>query len=84
MMLAQRYPAQNLDIKVINDGSQGETAVDGAGRLDSDLSLYRPDVLLLQEGVNDIDHTGSASSIPPAIDALRTMIRDAKGRGIES
>ena len=46
MMLAQRYPAQSLSISVVNDGVQGETAVDGAGRLDNDLAIHRPDVPL--------------------------------------
>jgi lysophospholipase L1-like esterase len=79
-MLSQRYPAQAMAISVINDGVQGETAVLGTGRLDGELTAHMPDVLLLLEGVNDIA-ADDPSDIGPAINALRSMIRDARGRG---
>jgi lysophospholipase L1-like esterase len=81
MLLQQRYPTQM--ISVINDGLSGERAVQGVARLPGDLSTYTPDVLLLLEGVNDVDQGESDPSAPAAaLDALRTMIRTAIGRGV--
>jgi lysophospholipase L1-like esterase len=84
MMLAQRYPAEALSIVVHNDGLQGETAANGVGRLaspsDGFANYPETQVLLLLEGVNDIAGD-NPSEIGPAINALRSMIRNAKGRG---
>jgi lysophospholipase L1-like esterase len=82
-LLAQKYPGQAQMIVVTNDGIQGESALEGAARVGDELTRYAPEVLLLLEGVNDIDRTGSPYSIPPAIEALRAMIRAARSRGIK-
>lgn len=76
-MLLQRYPAQ--PIVVSNDGEGGETTPKGAIRLPSVLSYRQPEVLLLFEGVNNIN--GLSTSTQTA--ALRAMIEEAKHRNVE-
>ena len=78
-MLAARYTTQT--ISVLNKGFGGEWAVEGAKRLPGELNANHPGALLLEEGVNDLAG-GQPSSITPMIDALRTMVRQAKDRGI--
>lgn len=83
-MLQHQYPAQTF--AVTNDGLNNETAADyglggGATRLDPELVRYQPEVLLLLEGVNDLN-AGGAANIPAAIQALRTMIRTARARNV--
>lgn len=77
-MLRARYAGQT--VTVINSGVPGEKAVEGVTRLPGDLARYAPDVLLLQEGVNDINSFG-ATAIPATLEAVRGMIRTARGRG---
>jgi lysophospholipase L1-like esterase len=84
-LLTARYASQT--IVVVNAGCGGESTVagglctGGVVRLPAVLDTIHPEVLLLEEGINDLSG-GSASAIQPMIDALRTMVRDAKGRGI--
>jgi lysophospholipase L1-like esterase len=79
MLLQARYTAQELS--VVNEGLPGETATDGAARLPGALSQHVPEVLLLQEGINEL-HGGHAASIPGIVNALQSMIRQARGRGV--
>jgi lysophospholipase L1-like esterase len=76
-MLTTRYSSQS--IAVFNRGFGGERAVDGAKRLENELDTLRPEVLLLEEGVNDLAG-GDPAAISPMIEALRTMVRQAKSR----
>jgi lysophospholipase L1-like esterase len=76
-MLLQRYPAQT--IVVSNDGLGGETTPRGAIRLPSVLNDRQPEVLLLFEGVNNIN--GLSTSTQTA--ALRTMIEEAQRRNVQ-
>jgi len=81
-MLALRYAAQPLT--VINEGSGGETAAVGATQFAGVLNQDQPQAVLLQEGINDI-HAGSptqASAIPVVISSLRSMVQEAKRRGM--
>jgi lysophospholipase L1-like esterase len=81
-MLTSRYAAQS--ITVVNEGNGGETAVQGAADFSRVVNNDTPQALLLLEGVNDI-HQGTptqASAIPAMISSLRSMIQDAKRRGI--
>ena len=51
------YPSQlsqMLGIPVINAGVPGETASDALRRLPSVLNRYKPDIVILAEGMNDI------------------------------
>ncbi len=81
-MLRVRYPL--LPITITNEGLPGESAVQAAssGRLAGLLSANRPEVLLLLEGYNDL-LLGGQAAISPATSALRTMVRDARGRGVQ-
>jgi lysophospholipase L1-like esterase len=76
-LLASRYSSQSISI--INRGFGGERAVDGVKRLEHELDTVRPDVLLLEEGINDLAG-GDPAAISPMIEALRTMVRQAKSR----
>lgn len=78
-LLAEQYPGQS--ISVVNEGASGEEIRAGAENLPRVLTTDAPEVLLLQEGVNTLN-TGQAAAIPVVVDTLRTMIRDARSRGI--
>jgi lysophospholipase L1-like esterase len=78
-LLDARYLTQSPT--VYNEGNAGETAVNGQTRLSGVLNQYRADVLLLQEGINDLNFAGQGA-IPGAIDALHRMIQQARGRGM--
>jgi lysophospholipase L1-like esterase len=78
-LLSARYTAQALT--VVNEGEPGRTAVEDVGRLRQALIAHAPQALLLQEGINDINF-GQARAIGPLISALRSMIREASGRGV--
>jgi lysophospholipase L1-like esterase len=79
IQLAGRY--RNQTIVVVNAGVSGEQAVEGARRLPGVLGSFRPEVLLLMEGTNDLFHWRD-EGIPRAIPALESMIREARGRGV--
>jgi len=87
----QSYPAQletllSIDhpdqrIQVYNEGVAGEPTFVGINRLPGVLSADQPQVLLLLEGVNDLDGLGAAG-IQPTIANLGSMIAEAQGQGI--
>lgn len=79
-MLGQRYPAQT--ITMTNVGVQGQTAAAEAPLLDGQLTVVHPDVLLLLEGVNDLDENNPVGSMQSALNALQSMIQDAHQRGV--
>lgn len=77
-LLRDRYTAQ--DIYMFDRGFGGEQVVTaGMSRLPGVLTADTPQVLLLLEGVNDLIN---GRPIAAVIDGLRTMVREAKGRGI--
>jgi lysophospholipase L1-like esterase len=78
-LLVARYATQA--IQMFNRGLGGETAVNGAIRIHQELDDFNPQVLLLEEGVNDLALTDPAK-ISNMILALRDMIREAKSRNI--
>jgi acyl-CoA thioesterase I len=75
-MLRERYPAQ--PIVVVNRGRGGETTAEGAARLPQVLDEDKPEVLLLFEGINNIN-----GATDPQVRALRTMITTAQSRGVD-
>jgi lysophospholipase L1-like esterase len=83
-LLAARYVSQTF--VVVNAGCGGEFTTaggpcgGGSARLPVVLDNVRPDVVLIEEGVNDLG--GGNSAIPPMIDALRSMIHEANRRGV--
>ena len=90
---AQRYPEelqQSLVNRyrtqaptVANQGNPGEAASDRSAlaRFIALTSSRRYSVVLIMEGTNDL-YDRDDRIVPLAIDGLRQMIRDAKGRGI--
>jgi len=80
-MLALRYAAQS--ITVINEGSGGETAAFGATQFAGVLNNDMPQAVLLLEGINDIHGTiPQSGAIPIVISSLRSMVQEAKRRGM--
>lgn len=79
--LAARYRFQTPE--VVNVGWPGEQAQDGGiRRFPAELSLHRPDVVILMEGTNDLLTPGDIG-LDRGIDALREMILQAKGAGAQ-
>jgi lysophospholipase L1-like esterase len=77
-MLRAAYPAQN--ITVANDGRSGELTGEGVDRLvRTVLPQRRPEVLLLQEGANDINQEVGRGTI---VTNLRDMARKARDSGV--
>jgi lysophospholipase L1-like esterase len=80
-LLAARYTTQVITIT--NEGQAGEavTNSDAMDRFRAALNLYRPEVVLLQEGVNDL-HGYGVPAVVAVADALGQMVREARGRGM--
>jgi lysophospholipase L1-like esterase len=77
--LLLQYPQQTP--VVLNEGNPGELASgEGVQRFRSVLLGHRPEVVLLMEGTNDLlfGQTGANN----AMNALRAMVREAKGQNI--
>ena len=79
--LADRYKTQSPTVS--NQGNPGEAASDPATlrRFTSLTSTGRYSVALILEGTNDL-YDRDDRIVPAAINGLRQMIRDAKGKGI--
>jgi lysophospholipase L1-like esterase len=75
--LRAAYPAQSPS--VTNRGQGGESVAAGATRLPAVLAADAPEVLLLQEGANDVNQGVSPTAIAAS---LMTMVREARGRGV--
>jgi lysophospholipase L1-like esterase len=84
-MLARRYTTQN--VTVANEGVGGECPIGcsppppAVERLPRVLSTRKPQWLLLQEGVNNINFD-LPSSIPNVINGLTQLIHQAKAAGV--
>jgi len=83
-LLTARYANQSFT--VINEGNGGEFSADGAADLPRVLSQDNPQVLLLQEGTNDMDGiffgANPETQMTGVVNNLRTMIRTARSRGV--
>lgn len=83
-LLSARYPAQT--ITMFNAGRGGERVDDGVVRLPGVLTAQVPQVLLLQEGANDINSiafgVAPTTVMSTLVNGLRSMIREARRRGI--
>jgi lysophospholipase L1-like esterase len=76
-MLIQRYPSQAF--VVVNEGLGGEDTREGAQRLPMALTAHNPEVMLLLEGINNINALPTVTQTS----RLRTMILEAQGRGVD-
>jgi len=85
-MLRARYTAQVADIIVFDEGLGGEKVADGVVRFPLAVSNDRPGAVLLIEGVNDLNSAAvagsAAAAIPAVVAGLRTIVRDARSRGL--
>lgn len=79
LRLAERYRRQTFE--VLDEGYGGERIEAGVVRLPRVLDSDNPQVLLLMEGVNNLN-AERARAIPDIVDGLRTMIRMTRARGI--
>jgi lysophospholipase L1-like esterase len=83
-LLTARYSSQTFT--VVNEGNGGELTNDGAADLPRVLTQDNPQVLLLQEGTNDMDSIGFGANpdtqMMTVVNNLRTMIRTARSRGV--
>jgi lysophospholipase L1-like esterase len=79
-LLADRYTAQT--ISMTDEGVPGEWVNMGVARISGVLTRDQPDVLLLLEGVNDLNGGGGDAAIPTVKAGLTTMVRQARGRGL--
>lgn len=76
-ILRSRYPAQ--DVSVVNRGYGGEDPSGGVPRLPGVLDADRPEVLLIQEGVNGL----TTARVASYGNQLRTMVSLARQRNID-
>ena len=76
-MLSERYTAQTFD--VLNRGRGGEELRQGRSRLPGVLEADAPEVLLLQEGINNI----RAFPTERLASDLRAMVQSARRRNID-
>lgn len=77
-LLKARYTGQT--IQVFNGGFGGRRATEDTGRFVDYLRTYRPELVILMHGANDLN--GGAPIAEP-ITAVETMISDARSRGID-
>jgi lysophospholipase L1-like esterase len=77
--LAVNYASQTMS--VLNEGLGGESVTGSTtrARLDTALTMHTPQVLLLQQGVNDVNGGVTPGAIASA---LRTLVIDARARGV--
>jgi lysophospholipase L1-like esterase len=81
-MMTSRYSGQSPPPDVVNDGNPGERVLDPntLPRLTSVLNAEAPQVLLLQEGINDLHFGSSASDLR---NGLQAMITAAKAKNVQ-
>ena len=75
-LLQERYPEQTFSI--VNAGVDGEGSSGGRARLPGVLDVFRPDVLLLLEGINGLEFLGPEN----VAEDLEAMVAIAQSRGV--
>jgi hypothetical protein len=70
----------NQSFTMVNEGEPNGNRRGGSRALPPRARLSLPEVVMLSEGVNDLN-MGGTSAIPGVIASLRTMIRTARQRG---
>lgn len=78
--LASQLPATDPSFAyVVNEGKSAETSGQGLSRLPTELIRNNPQTTLIMEGVNDLRHGNSASSIAFNLERMTTV---CQGRGV--
>jgi len=78
-LLADRYTAQSFSMT--DEGIAGESITAGVARLPGALGQDNPEVVMLFEGINDLNG-GRDAAIPAIVNGLRTMVRTVRSRGM--
>jgi lysophospholipase L1-like esterase len=78
-LLQERYTAQSFSMT--DEGVGGESITAGMARLPGVLSRDNPEVVMLLEGINDLNG-GRDAAIPAVVNGLRSMVRTVRGRGM--
>jgi lysophospholipase L1-like esterase len=78
-LLRARYISQSPN--VINQGTPGDSAVEGNAKISAAIDAFKPQAVLLMQGIIDISE-GGAAGINSMAQALKFDIRDAKRRGV--
>lgn len=78
-MLVARYTAQV--VTMLNRGLGGESVVYGSDRIETVLDADRPEAVLVEEGVNDLQ-PGDPLKVDVVIEALADIVHKAKARGV--
>jgi lysophospholipase L1-like esterase len=78
-LLSERYTAQTFSMT--DEGVGGESITFGLARLPGVLSRDNPEVVMLFEGINDLNG-GRDAAIPPVVNGLRQMARTVRARGM--
>jgi len=87
-LLRTRYTAQADSIAVLDEGLGGQRAADPDEfrRFTTALGADNPGAVLLLEGANDLNNGAAAGdaagAIPVLVDGLRSMVREARRRGL--
>ena len=79
----ETYPRQLsllIQREVVNEGKPGELSAEGLKRLPRVLDEHQPELLILCHGGNDLLRKKNQKNL---IDNLKSMIREAKKRGIQ-
>jgi len=79
-LMTARYTTQVSSISVINEGLAGEKALGSItqARFAQSVSTYRPNIVLLMHGYNDIENPGVLTA---ATTAIAVMAAEARNRG---
>ena len=78
-LLEERYTAQTFS--VTDEGIGGERIARGLTRLPDVLTRDRPEVVMLFEGINDLNSGGDAV-VPAVVSGLRSMVRATRSLGM--
>jgi lysophospholipase L1-like esterase len=87
-LLRARYTAQADSIVVLDEGLGGQRAADPGelSRFRDALNRDNAGAVLLMEGANDLNNGAAAgdaaAAIPALVSGLRSMVREARGRGL--
>lgn len=81
-LIAARFKAAGLPVRVINAGNSGETSAGGLNRVDWIVKRNKPDVFVLALGANDglrgVDPDVTAENLGKTLDKVAASAPDAK------
>jgi len=72
-MILSKYPGS--DFQIISKGIPGDTALDGLYRIERDVIIYKPDLVLIQFALNDAFSGCPVSKFQETIQAIINKVR---------